>query len=388
MNKVTGTNFLHKLTQAQRQVFPENTTFGISVVMPIKTAPSPTAPEPHRSLSPSHSVPLAKSPPPPPLPTPYGKTKAAGNNLVYQSSVPAGAVTTPKDEKSKTNDPPPPIPYRKNSDIIPIVIKRVKPEGAAGPSTFAGMDAKARRRHSSITYSAEFEKEQQKEREKMEHVTVGGALYAVVKKPSNNNNKTNFPPLSEKDSPSSSRQRPRTPSPSAARKGYVQLEFQNGMSDFKMKQQQQQQHQIPLLSQPGGIPLPAARTKWDYSTVIFDPQSSQKEKEKEFENETGANKRNKPLPPPPPSPAFKTSLSDSNILQPYPVPRRRPPQSLNSVNSQSNGSRQAGSDLLQSPVGPSLTQNGSAGRSKREVPQLPPKEKSIDTPLQNSQRPM
>ena len=350
MSKVSGTNFLHRLSLAQKQVFPENSVFSISAVTTSKLT-APTSLTSHRPLSPSRSVPVSKPHPQPP--SPYGKHKTGAN----QSTGPVHR----KPSNDEIFDDAPPVP-QKYSDAI-AVVTREKPQG---PASLAMQEMKARRRHSSINYSSEFEKEQEKEREKLEHVNVGGAMYAVVRKPSTKSSAPNLPAdgAAEKEV---RRIRPKTPSPSAQRRGYVQLEFQNGLSSLSS------QNQVPVPKR--GI-VPDSRTKWNYSTVVFDTQG-QKEKESEFENDSGTKKRGKPLPPTPAG--FKSSMSDPNILTPLPAHRHKKPQSLGGI-TEPNGRQRK--ELEYAAIEFSPVQNGSAGKGRRELPKLPPKQASLESPSQ------
>ena len=366
MNRVTGSNFLHKLTQAQKQVFPENSTFSISAVAHMKSA-TPTSIGFHPPLSPSKSAPIAKVSPQPPLP--YGQHKGVAQ-LKHQASVP-GERRTPNDDEI---DGPPPIPPQKFNTgsglpqqkvshssqqnfgpAAPGVVVRQNPRD---PSSLAAKETKARRRHSSINYSSEFEKEQERERDKLEHFNVGGAMYAVVKKPSSPNGP---PELPEKGAAREIRRiRPKTPSPSSQRRGYVQLQFQNG---------------TPSLN-PAPLPKremlpPPARTKWSYSTVVFEAQPKQRE---DLDNDLSPDKKNKPLPPTPGS--FKSSMSDSNILALQPMARKKP-QSLADLEKPTSHPRRGldYADIDFSPQTP--TQNGNllgGGKPRKEKPKLPPKE--------------
>ena len=353
MNKVSGINFLHRLTQAQKQVFPENSAFGTNAVT-ISRLSAPTSPNHHPSLVPSKSVPLAKlSKPPPQPPSPYDKKKS-GAKLQCQSSFPESGVHDANFED------PPPVPQQRYIDVSSVVPLRQK---MGGPATSNALEVKVKRRHSSITYSSEFEREQEREREKLDHVTVGGAMYAVVTKP-NKGSKPNTPdrvaspliPPAKGVPPGREvrRIRPKTPSPSAQRRGYIQLEFQNGNSNL------QAQNSIPSAANRN-IP-PDIRTKWDYTTVVFDKNA---QKEKEFENDGTTTKKNKPLPPPPGS---GNSTSDSNIVTPQPAPRQRKPQSLTDIKQPAErGMNYVDVDF--SPSSSTPTQNG-----KRELPKLPPKD--------------
>jgi hypothetical protein len=360
MNRVSGSNFLYKLTQAQKQIFPENATFAISAVTHTKSTKPPGFGY-HPPLSPSKSVPQP--------PMPYNKHKAMAG-MHHQSSIPD--KLTPYGDDT---DGPPPIPLqnfdtaaaarenqlniaqRKSSTGSGVVV-REKPRDSASRGI---REAKSRRRHSSINQSSEFEKEQEKERERLEHINVGGAMYAVVKKQSST---TNGPPeLPEKEI---RRIRPKTPSPSSQRRGYVQLQFQNGTSSL-----------TPISPPKREIIPPDSRTKWSYSTVVFEAQRGQKEKE--FESDFGAKKKNKPLPPTPSS--FKSSMSDSNILAPQPAPRsQKKLQPLDVAKPNDQQRSYAAIDFsAQSPV-----QNGGnvpgAGRAKKEKPKLPPKDDSPKLP--------
>ena len=371
MNKVSGTNFLHRLTLAQKQVFPGNTVFSISAVSPSGRITPP--PKSHQSLPPSQSVPLTKNVPPQPT------TQSTKNKLVselqHQSSFP-----TSRGNQDEIFDDPPPVPQQ----ILdaPPVVPRQKPRGAEAVDI---SERKARRRHSSINYSVEFEKEQEKEREKLDHVTVGGAMYAVVSKPVKKNGRHNAPErtASEKEV---RRILPKTPSPSSQRRGYIQLEFQNGTSNIRS----QQTPSVPAPMKRGITP-----TKFNYSKVVFDKET-QKRKESEFENDDNnstAKKKNKPLPPPPPgtSSKVKTSSSDSNMLAPQPVPRKKP-QSLTDLRQQqqqqqTNG-QQKGLEYAAIGFSPpsSTTENGTAAipsgatNGRKAPPKLPPKQDSIDIP--------
>ena len=368
MNKVSGTNFLHQLTLAQKQVFPENSSFSISAVTTSRI-PSPSSQPSHPPLSPSKSVPLAKSQLPPQLPSPYGKNKIKGE-LRHQSSEGVAAPI------GRNLDDPPPVPQQ-NFKAVSVVM-REKPRDSA-PSSL-NIAVKSRRRHSSINYSEEFEREQEREREKLEHVTVGGAMYAVVSKP--NKGKPRLPERGDSEK-EIRRIQPKTPSPSAQRRGYIQLEFQNGTSNLCTAQGGSNPTPLPRR----GIP-PDSRTKWSYSTVVFEAEG-RKEKEREFENDGATVKKNKPLPPPPRS---KISVSDSNLAAPQPVPRQKKPNSLVDVKkqtSQPRGELEYAALEFTHTHGP-MKQNGSAGGAarRRELPKLPPKQESLQSPSQAQSRPL
>ncbi|CAI8052370.1 Differentially expressed in FDCP 6 homolog [Geodia barretti] len=161
MNRVSGSNFLYKLTQAQKQIFPENATFAISAVTHTKSTKPPGFGY-HPPLSPSKSVPQP--------PMPYNKHKAMAG-MHHQSSIPD--KLTPYGDDT---DGPPPIPLqnfdtaaaarenqlniaqRKSSTGSGVVV-REKPRDSASRGI---REAKSRRRHSSINQSSEFEKEQEK----------------------------------------------------------------------------------------------------------------------------------------------------------------------------------------------------------------------------------
>jgi hypothetical protein len=259
-------------------------------------------------------------------------------------------------------DDPPPVPQRKFD--AGLVVPRGKPRGSAGVTPAE----KARRRHSSITYSSEFEKEQEREREKFEHVTVGGAMYAVVSKP---NSKKGAPNLPERGASEKKVQRirPKTPSPPSQRRGYIQLEFQNGVSNLRS------QKPPPL---PKKAVFPESRTKWDYSTVVFDTDGG-KEKEREFENDASGDKRKKPLPPPPPPGSKSSSVSDSSIVAPPPIPRQqKKQQSLGDI-IQPNGQQSRQNHTNGELSVPAPSQNG-GGKVRRELPKLPPKQESPTPP--------
>ena len=305
MNSGSGTNFLHRLTLAQKEVFPKNTAFSVSAVAPCSIA-TPTSPASHSSLAPVQSVPLEKTAPRPP--SPYNKSKSGSELLKAISDLAS------RGPEESSDEPLPPVPQQRYMDV-PSVIRRQKPP--RGPATRDALEEKAKRRHSSITYSSEYEKEQERERER-EQVS---AMYAVVMKPKKNS-QPNSPdrPISPPALPAKSlperevrRICPKTPSALAERRGYIQLEFQNGTSNLH------KQNSTPT---PATRSLPPAiRTKWDYSTVVFDKEAA-KAREKEFEENGGeeTTKKNKPLPPPPGS---KNTVSDSILVTAQPIPRPR-----------------------------------------------------------------
>ena len=359
MNKVSGTSFLHQLTLAQKQVFSENSAFAISAVTPSKLT-TPPSPNSHAPLSPSKSAPLTKSPFPPQPPSPYGKNKVA-KEFQHQSSK--------GEPPNESFDDPPPVP-RQNFEAVAVVMREK-------PRPLGITDVKARRRHSSINYSSEFEKEQEREREKLEHVNVGGDMYAVVSKPASKK-----PALPERGNSQKEIRRilPKTPSPSAQRKGYIELEFQNGMSNLKSAQ-----NPLPV-PRRGGIP-PDSRTKFNYTKVVFETEG-RKEKEREFENDGETAKKNKPLPP---TPLPHSSASDSNILVPQPAPRHKKPKSL--VDVQKSNSKSLDYTALDfSPTQqPASVNGGAAGiasKAKRVPPKLPPKQPSLESPVQPQPRPV
>lgn len=354
MNKVNGTNFLHRLTLAQKEVFPENTYFSVSAIIP-STRARPTLSTDHRSLVGSKSVPpQPKSGPAPPAPY-KGKQ---GTKLPQQKSLQL--------EQTDGNlDDPPPIPPQRYVDMSSVA-PRQKRRGATPES-----DAqKSRRRHSSIIGSSEYEKAMEKENEKINRVNVSGGMYAVVTKPTNSRPNTPtgltsppLPPLKGMaDGKEVRRILPKTPSPSAQRRAYAQLEFHNGT-----ERNFQSPNTTPA---PAPVPAPAAglprdiRTKWDYSTVIFD---SDKQREKEFEI-NGEVKRNKPLPPTPGS-----NRSSPDLITPQPAPRQRKPQSLTDLR---NGG-QLGSAYDNVDFSP--TTSAQSGGGKREPPRLPPKQESLES---------
>ena len=377
---MNGSNFLHKLTLAQKHVFPENTTFAISAVTHTKLTTPPSFGL-HPPLSPSRSVPIAQQPP-----LPYSKHKIVAemrhqSSLTTETGTPNGddtdgppPIPQQRFDAASVTENPPKIPQRKSSTGSSVVVVRERMIVREKPKDSASLgirEAKSRRRHSSINYSSEFEREQEKERERLEHINVGGAMYAVVNK---QNSKNGAPELPEKEPARAIRRiRPKTPSPSAERRGYIQLQFQNGGSMLSP---------APAVPKRDVLP-PDSRTKWSYSTVVFESELGQKEKEKEFENDFGANKKNKPLPPTPAS--FKSSTSDPNILAPQPAPRgpKKTPHSLVDI-TQPNDQRGGRFNyrtidfLAQSPV-----QNGNVvgtGKAKKEKPRLPPKEDSPKLP--------
>lgn len=351
MNRVNGTNFLHRLTLAQKEVFPENTVFSISAVNPNISARS-TSPNSHQPLVGSKSNPVnkslqSKSGPPPPAPY-KGKL---GSQLPHQKSAPLEAPDGNLDD-------PPPIPPQRYVDTSSVV-PRPKPRGLMPESN----GIKSRRRHSSITGSSEYEKAMEKEKEKIDRVNVSGAMYALVSKSAKNSQSSSptqatSPPLLPLKGKEVRRILPKTPSPYAERKGYAQLEFQNGTSNFHSPSPTPTS--VPDSDLPRDI-----RTRWDYSTVVFD---SDTQKEKELENGEGIRK-NKPLPPPPPG---SKSTSDS-LIAPQPAPRQKKPHSLTDVR---NANNQLGSAYDNVDFSPTTAQSG-AGR--REPPRLPPKQDSIES---------
>ena len=375
MNKVSGTNFLHKLSLAQKQVFPENTMFSVSAITP-SVMPAPSA-KMHRQLAGSKSVPvdnadeqrLNSKSPPPPVPAPY--QKKSDSQLPHQKSFP---TSTQREPDSNLDDPPPVPPQRYLGN--PSVIPRPKSRGATA-SDLEVQDSKARRRHSSIIGQSEWDREIEKEREKVSHVDVGDVTYAVISKEKSRKrslpdspNRVASPPVPLAKDVLAGKQvrriQPKTPSPTDQRKGYVQLEFQNGMSKLKSA------NSTPA-PEPQQLPRDV-RTKWGYSTVVFD-KDAQKEKEFEFAETT---KKNKPLPPPP----GRKTTSDSSILAPQPVPRNKKPESLTDLNKGSDprGLEYAAIDFTSAANTP--PQNG-----VRKPPSLPLKEDSVESLKQDTPTP-
>ena len=360
MNRVSGTNFLHRLSLAQKQLFPE-TVFCISAITPSAVA-TPSA-NGHRSTVGSKSILLDKQvqnlKSVPPVPTPY-KSKS-GSQLPYQSTFPPPTSGGPDGNLDNT----PPVPPQRNIDTGSAV-PRPKPQGVP-PDNLDIKEQKVRRRHSSIIGSLEYEREMEREMEKMNV----DAEYATVNKPKKRSQPNtpdavvspSVPPvLPEKGV---RRIRPKTPPPSAQKRGYVQLQFQNGTSNL------QSPNSAPTPTESG---LPKdIRTKWGYSTVVFGKDA---QKEKELEVAAGT-KRNKPLPLPPP---VDKSTSDLNIGAPQPVPRQKKPQSLTDVRTTNGQSGLEYTDVDFSAPNTVPTQNVAGGR--RELPKLPSKENSIDSPTQ------
>lgn len=350
MNRVKGTNFLHRLTLAQKEVFPENTVFSISAINPSVSARS-TSPNSHQPLVGSKSTPLSKPKSSPLLPAPYkGKN---GSQLPHQKS----ALLEEPDGNLNGPPPIPPQRYVDTSSVVP----RSKPRGLMPESD----GIKSRRRHSSITGSSEYEKAMEKEQEKIDRVNVAGAVYSMVTKPAKNGRSStptqlSSPPLPPIKGKEVRRVLPTPPSPYAERKGYAQLQFQNGTSNM----QSQNSTPVPEPDLPRDL-----RTRWDYSTVVFD---SDTQKERELENGEGI-KKNKPLPPPPGS---NKSTSDS-ILAPQPAPRQKKPQSLTDVR---NANNQHGSAYDNVDFSPTTAQSGAG---KREPPRLPPKQDSLESHSHN-----
>ena len=359
MNQVNGTNFLHRLSLAQKHVFPES-IFSINAIAPCVVA-TPFSPSGgHQPVVGSKSVPLTKVDknlkPGPLPPTPYNQSKS-GAPLSPQASLPLS-----REPDGNFNDPPP-LPPQRYVDMAHVVSRQNPRRGA----DLKEKELKARRRHSSITGSSEYEREREREMDKFEHVNVGEVMYTVVAK----TNKGSLPDMPDRAvSPSLSpvkersplgkeerRILPRTPSPSTQTRGYAQLEFQNGTSNMHTP--------VPT---PVSNPLPT-RTRWNYTTVVFE-KDAQKEKEFEMVDE---NKKHKPLPP---LPGMRSSTSDSNIIAPQPVPRQRKPQSLTDMK-EVNGREHVD---FSSPTSV-LSQNGGNG-VRRELPRLPPKDDTVSSPTQ------
>ena len=345
MSKITSaSNFLHKLTSAQKEVF-KNSKFSIStvvpcvVITPLEEGRAENSRLPKlKNLTGSQSLEAAnqvqnnhrqkvKSPPEPP--PPYRSTNSGSNiSMVHQESLSQGSY----DEVACDNQQP-------------VMQKRRRGSNRSGNE---------RRRHSSILQHSEWEKERKREggRSTIEHVTVADTSYALVSK---DKKKTSVPERGE-----------RAPPPAKSKLGYVQLHFHTDPVA-----QGSSSHQTPT-SNESRIPKDI-RTKWDYSTIIFDKNA---EKEKELFESGKINKR---LPPPPPE---ENNGLGNQQSQPQPLPRRKKPDSLPEAPSQRRPVDIDAYGFTSPTRSLPVIQNG---MRKKISPPLPPKEDefmSAPTPTQ------
>ena len=185
------------------------------------------------------------------------------------------------------NDPPP-LPPKKFSDDSSLNLQGVVPRKPRKHHEKGDKRIPLRRRHSSILQHSDLKKADFE----VEHVTVGGQNYAVVKKkasvpgppskpitdesPSEQQAALETPEQKVKGPANSSSPRPPRQAP-----GYVQLHFQSDRTKAQVIDDD--------------TPLPKdVRTKFGYSTIVFDDEP---QKDVALAREL---KKNKPVPAPPP----------------------------------------------------------------------------------------